>query len=278
MLQVAALPGHAHTDRREADDRTLPAHHDRRIDRQRVSASLPDNELVITTWSPIHLRAKLKELYWKDGKIAAGATAFWEDTQRYLYMPRLQNRFVLSQAIRSGAASRDFFGTAYGQTGETFDGFQFGDGNVQFDDTLLLIEPDAAKQYEASIKKPDTGSEATTGKESGTTTTGGSQSTVGLTGGQTGATSGTGATGVAGTTAAKPKTFHGSVQINPTTAKMRLVQVAEEIISILAGDPNASLDITVEINAEFPSGASDQIRRAVTENAASLGFKAKVWE
>ena len=85
-----------------------------------------DNELVITTWSPIHLRTKLKELYWKDGKIAAGAMAFWEDTLRYLYLPRLRNRDVLSQAIRSGAASRDFFGTAYGQSGETFEGFQFG--------------------------------------------------------------------------------------------------------------------------------------------------------
>ena len=38
---------------------------------------------------------------------------------------------------------------------------------------------------------------------------------------------------------------------------------------------NASLNITVEINAEFPSGASDQIKRAVTENATSLGFKNK---
>ncbi len=63
--------------------------------------------------------------------------AFWEDTQRYLYLPRLRNRDVLAQAIRSGAASRDFFGTAYGQTGDKFDGFHFGDGNVQVDDTLL---------------------------------------------------------------------------------------------------------------------------------------------
>ena len=37
---------------------------------------------------------------------------------------------------------------------------------------------------------------------------------------------------------------------------MRLVDVADEIISILAGDPNAMLNITLEINAEFPSGAS----------------------
>ena len=43
-------------------------------------------------------------------------------------------------------------------------------------------------------------------------------------------------------------------------------------------DPNATLNITVEINAEFPMGASDAIKRAVTENATSLGFKTKVWE
>jgi len=29
------------------------------------------------------------------------------------------------------------------------DGFQFGSTSVQFDDTLLLIEPEAAKAYEA---------------------------------------------------------------------------------------------------------------------------------
>ena len=51
-----------------------------------------DNELVITTWSPIHLRTKLKELYWKDGKNSAGAMTFWEDTLKYLYLPRLKNR------------------------------------------------------------------------------------------------------------------------------------------------------------------------------------------
>ena len=237
-----------------------------------------ENELVITAWSPIHLRAKLKELYWKDGKVAAGAMAIWEDTQRYLYLPRLRNRDVLSQAIHSGAASRDFFGTAYGQTGETFDGFQFGDGHVQIDDTLLLIEPEAAKHYEARINKPEPDGWAATGTTSGTEIHGGSGSTVGLTGLRPGGTSGTGATGGGVVTSAKFRAFHGSVQINPTSAKIPLINVAEEIISILAGDPNASVEITLEINAEFPAGVSDQIRRAVTENATSLGFKTKDWE
>lgn len=239
-----------------------------------------DNELVITTWSPIHLRTKLKELYWKDGKTAAGAMAFWEDTLRYLYLPRLKNRDSLSEAIRMGAASKDFFGTAYGQSGDTFEGFHLGDGNVQVDDTLLLIEPESAKQYEARIKKPEAGGQAGSGSGTGSAAIGGTSVTGVKVAGQTvtGATSGTGTVGMGGTATAKPKTFHGSIQINPSTAKMRLVQVAEEIISVLASDPNATLNITVEINADFPTGASDQIKRAVTENATSLGFKTKDWE
>src|SRR5690606_33743964 len=80
------------------------------------------------------------------------------------------------------------------------------------------------------------------------------------------------------TPTSRPKSFYGAVEINPSTAKMRLVQVADEIISVLASDPNASLQITVEIHADVRNGASDQIKRAVSENATSLGFKAKGWE
>jgi hypothetical protein len=210
--------------------------------------------------------------------------AFWEDTLRYLYLPRLKSRDSLTQAIRTGAASSDFFGTAYGQDGDKYTGFHVGEGNVQFDDTLLLIEPSAAIEYQASLKKAEesakAGSTETTGGTStGGATTGGTYGT-GTTGGETGTgtTAGTGTTGTGTTTPSKPKTFHGSIQIKPSAAKMHLVQVAEEIISLLASDPNASVNITLEIDADFPSGASDQIKRAVTENATSLGFKTKTWE
>ena len=92
------------------------------------------------TWSPIHLRTKLKDLYWKADKLAVKAADIWEDTLRYLYLPRLKDRGVIAQAIVKGAGTRDFFGTAYGEHDGKFDGFKLGDANVQFDDTLLLIE------------------------------------------------------------------------------------------------------------------------------------------
>lgn len=237
-----------------------------------------DNELVIATWSPIHLRTKLKELYWKPDRISVKAEDFWEDTLRYLYLPRLKSRDSLGQAIRTGSASTDFFGIAYGQSGEAFEGFQLGSGSSQFDNTLLLIEPEIAKKYQdelvraAEAKKVQLASgadrvqEETTGV--GTST---SASNVGPT---TISNSGASAT----SSPPKSKSFHGSIQINPSTAKLRLVQVAEEIISLLASDPNATLDVTVEINAEFPSGASDQTKRAVSENARSLSFKSSNWE
>ncbi|MEZ5951733.1 MAG: hypothetical protein R3C12_21485 [Planctomycetaceae bacterium] len=198
---------------------------------------------------------------------------FWEDSQRYLYLPRLSGQGVLQNAIIKGAGTRDFFGTAYGQSGEKFDGFKFGDDNIQMDDTLLLIEPEAATAYEAAMaaalananlvvsgegtKTPDQASQIR--EENGTVT----KPQLG-----TGAVSAT----------KKARAYYGSADINPSTAKMGLVQVAEEIISLLASDPTAALRITVEINAEFPDGASDQLKRAVSENASSLQFGTSEWE
>lgn len=111
------------------------------------------------------------------------------------------------------------------------------------------------------------------------TTTGGATGTGSTSGGQgTGTTGGSVASGNGSTQPAKSKSFHGSIQIKPNSAKVHLVSVAEEIISLLKADPNATYNITLEINAEFPNGALDQTKRAVSENATSLGFKTKSWE
>ena len=59
---------------------------------------------------------------------------------------------------------------------------------------------------------------------------------------------------------------------------MKMAEVADEIIQLLTSDPNATLRVTLEISADFPDGASDQIKRAVSENANSLDFKSQNWE
>ena len=47
--------------------------------------------------------------------------------------------------------------------------------------------------------------------------------------------------------------------IPTATAKMRLVQIADEIVSVLGSDPNANIRLMVEIAADFPDGASDTL-------------------
>jgi hypothetical protein len=59
---------------------------------------------------------------------------------------------------------------------------------------------------------------------------------------------------------------------------MRLVDIAEGIISLLVRDSQANVKVSVEIIADFPEGVSDEIKRAISENATTLGFKNKTWE
>jgi hypothetical protein len=206
-------------------------------------------------------------VYWKPDKLAVSALTFWEDSLRYLYLPRLKSREVLAAVIRAGAISHDFFGIAYGQSDGKYDGFQFGFDNVSFDDTLLLIEPEAAKQYAIEQKKLNVVVSQGTGKDTGGET---EVTKVVIEPGKK--------TGGGPPTALKAKSFRGSVEVNTTLAKSRLITIADEVIALLASDPNATVRITLEIDADFPQGASETIKRGVSENATSLAFKTKDWE
>ena len=204
-------------------------------------------------------------------KAAAAAPAKTLEVQLWdaAYLPRLKDRGVIAQAIVKGAGTRDFFGTAYGEHDGKFDGFKLGDSNVQFDDTLLLIEPEAAKAYEAA--HPQGGLKEPTPPDPvppGPTPPGPAQ--PGTTGPNPGPS--------LQSTTPKAKSFHGSAAVTPAAAKMRLVQIAEEIIAIIAADPNAEIKVRIEIDANFANGAADQTRRAVSENAKTLGFNTAEWE
>ncbi len=231
-----------------------------------------DNELVISAWSPIHLRSKLRELYWKGDVVAVPTKTVWHDIEKHLFMPRLANRGVLEQAILKGCDSRDFFGTAYSQSGDRFEGFRFGEASIQVDNTLLLIEPAAAAAYAAAQKQAEL-QEAAPAQGTGSRIPVGAPTPASAVKQTSGSASPSTAASVV-----RARSFHGHVEITAATAKMKLVSVAEEVISVLALDPNATVKVTVEIDAEFPQGASEQTKRAVSENAAALGFKTKVWE
>ena len=239
-----------------------------------VEATCVGNELIIKEWFPGHLKTALSEFYWKYGKTATGALKFWEDSQKYLYLPRLRDRRVLDRVIHEGAASCDYFGTAQGQSGDTFDGFKYGEGSILFTDALLLIDPEAAKAHAAKLAEQQNKAGAADGTEPTDEATGPS-----ATAGTGGVATGSGAVGKATTPPPRKfKAFHGTAEITASTAKAKLRELADEIISVLCQDPNATVKVSVEIAAEFPAGAPDHIKRVVSENANALGLKTKEWE
>ena len=69
-----------------------------------------------------------------------------------------------------------------------------------------------------------------------------------------------------------PKRFHGSVTLDPTRVGRDASRVADEVITHLAGLVGARVNITLEIEAEVPSGVPEKVVRTVTENSRTLKF------
>ena len=72
--------------------------------------------------------------------------------------------------------------------------------------------------------------------------------------------------------AAKPKRFHGTVFLDATRVGRDAGRIAEEVIAHLDGLVHAKVTVTIEIEAEMPDGAPDQVVRTVTENCRTLKF------
>jgi hypothetical protein len=55
-------------------------------------------------------------------------------------------------------------------------------------------------------------------------------------------------------------------------------KIAEEIVQHLVLQPGAKVEVTLEIQAQMPEGAPDNVVRIVTENARTLKFTAQGFE
>ena len=75
---------------------------------------------------------------------------------------------------------------------------------------------------------------------------------------------------------AKPRLvrrFHGSVGPSAIRISRDAGQIADEVIKHLTKLPGASVEVTIEIQAEIPEGAPDSVVRTVSENSRELKFK-----
>ncbi len=68
------------------------------------------------------------------------------------------------------------------------------------------------------------------------------------------------------------------MRLNPGRIGRDAARIAEEIVQHLSVLPDATVEVTMEIQAEIPTGAPENVVRTVTENCRTLKFKSQGFE
>lgn len=228
----------------------------------RASKKLKSDELLITSFAATRLRMELDKVpLWRGNHVAIKQLA--EDFARYLYLPRLKDSSVLMGAVASGIGllsweSESFaYAESFDEDAGRYRGLQYG-RPVNAPDAHgpgVLVKPAVAREQierEKKVEPPPAGPGPI----------------------------GPGPT-PPGTVPPRPpgpppriqpKRFHGTVTLDPTRVGRDASKIADEVITHLAGLVGANVRVTLEIQAEIPGGAPENVVRTVTENSRTLKF------
>lgn len=218
-----------------------------------------------TGFAPSRLRMELDGVpLWRGDAVSIKQLV--EDFGRYLYLPRLKDSSVLLSAVREGLElltwEKDSFAYAdsYDQGAARYRGLRGGQQvlSIDADSAALLVKSEIArKQIDAETKPepmppdgpgpipPEPGRDPLPPIDP---------------------------------ESAKPKRFHGSVELDATRVGRDAGRIADEVISHLSGLVGTNVKVTLEIEAEIPNGAPDNVVRTVTENSRTLKFKNQGFE
>jgi hypothetical protein len=234
----------------------------------RVSKKLRNDERLLTGFAGTRLRMELDRVpLWRGDHVAVKQLI--EDFARYLYLPRLKEPAVLVAAVQDGVknllwAQESFaYADSFDETAQRYRGLRSGELISLTTDDLsgLVVRPEAAREQLEAESRP--------------VATGGSGRDLPAAGPGTGA-------GVAPTSKPTPppipKRFHGSVALDPTRVGRDASRIADEVIAHLSGLVGATVNVTLEIEADIPSGAPENVVRAVTENSRTLKFTSQGFE
>ena len=184
------------------------------------------------------------------------------DFAQYLYLPRLATPDVLFAAIEAGVVlltwEADAFAYAEDHDAEAgrYRGLSGGRTlHLGPDPAGLLVKPEVArKQLDAEAPQPDPGGQpnpdqpADPGVEDPDSPP------------------------VQPPPAPTARRYHGSVALDATRLGRDAGRIADEVVSHLTGLGKAQVKVTLEIEAEVPDGAPDDVVRTVTENSHALKF------
>ncbi len=230
---------------------------------ERASKKLRNDELLVVNFAASRLRMELDRVpLWRGNHVAIRQLV--DDFGRYLYLPRLQSSTVLVNAIRAGLAlltwEHDAFAYAenYDESAARYRGLHSGGQvNVTEDDTGILVRPEVARKQIDQETAP-----IPVGANNGTVTSPGPD---GASPRQTHYPSGP-------VQPPKPRRYHGTVILDSARVGRDAGKIADEVITHLVGLIGSSVRVSLEIEAEIPEGAPDNVVRTVTENSRTLKF------
>jgi len=237
----------------------------------RASKKLRSDELLLTGFAATRLRMDLDKIpLWRGDHVAIKQLA--EDFARYLYLPRLADSAVLLIAIRDGFSlltwEKDSFGFAdsFDESAGRYRGLRGGQ-NVLLSGSdapgLLVKSEIVRKQLDAETVRAPVDGLPDGPKEGGVQTPG---------------TPSPDAPGIPTAPPTQPKRYYGTVALDATRVGRDASRIADEVIVHLAGLVGANVTVTLEVNAEIPSGAPENVVRTVTENSRTLKFSSHGFE
>ncbi len=239
----------------------------------RASKKLRSDELLLPSFAPSRLRMELDKIpLWRGDHVPVRQLV--EDFARYLYLPRLKNSAVLLDAIADGVALLTWehdayaFADGFDEVAQRYQGLQCGQRLSLHDAEspgVVVRSEVARKQLAEELgRKPGTGSGETEGTGNG---------------GDTGPDEQGGGGDTTGSSPTKQlRRFHGAVTLDTARVGRDAGRIAEEIVAHLAGIVGTDVTVTLEIQADIPSGASDHVVRTVTENCRTLKFSSHGFE
>lgn len=257
----------------------------------RASAKLKGEELLLLQMTPaqnrfclggIRLRHDLDRVpLWRGDHV--GLKQLAEDFGKYLYLPRLKDADVLLAAIRDGIGrltwhSETFaYAERYDDVQKRYVGLQAGQATqLLLDNQSVLVKPEVARrQIDGDREAKDAAAVAT--NAAARTTSGNSVDPAGNTTTADGTRSifsgSTVPSAPAPVAQTKPRRFHGSAEVDTLRVGRDAARIAEEIIQHLSSAIGTTVKVTIEVEADIPNGASDELVRTITENCRTLKFK-----
>jgi predicted AAA+ superfamily ATPase len=239
----------------------------------RVGKKLRNDEALITEYSGPRLRMDLDRVpLWRGDHVAL--RQLWSDYCQYLYLPRLRDSKVLLDAVRSGVELLSWttdtfaYASAYDDEAGRYVGLAAGEhATVVLDATSVVVKAEAAVRQMAREQAADEERPSATGRtEPDGHGPGRRQAPISGPTGQSVAPS-----------PSLPRRFYGRVRLEPLRMLRDAGDIADAIVRQL-GRADATVTITVEIEATADGGFPEDIRRTVDENARTLKFDTHEFE